>query len=1080
MLNEMILPVLMNCAKPAQRWLEGFAKPVAGFQHTMVYTRHDRDLSARAQKIGSTASCEACAWMTAPAPRIPMGKTLTFLWEAGFGSCNGAKRFHLLVNGKQRFTFRTLPDWHWTLRGGRGSALSFLAVFADSWPDLYGYMILTIPTAWTKPGQPLQLRIVGAEREPTSSWVVIYEYPDALAYFRTHECRSLYQKVLHRDDRAVTIKLMGQPSLAGKTLFVCSGERTLARGKFKPEGKLAVTNVTVPWPRRASDQTPPMAWVNGQAVEMLDRVPPPAPTASPMSLNDEGDRVFRFAAPTPYPDNDRLFLIDHLFTTYCKHVQHWRIIPGTDCGKPQWCQQLGPTVRWEAGGRGSTLTLRGEVEADLEGFTALRIHAMAAKSDTVRIRAQIDGQWRNILSPHRGRESCADYSAPIRGRHLDRLEVVFTAGRAGITASAVQWVGLVKPGKPTRSRIPNSAWTGLMADRLPANPQPGVGLLFDSRELAWLRRALHTPPLRKLWSRAIREASATLHGVRQRSTTVFGPAGAFAPEEPVAILAYVGLVERRADMLIEAARQALVMAHRPHWGLPLEQLKGIPFIHGRFSHFYACHTAALLLDWCADALTEAGRQTLAEAIYEKGIRELDIGLPSGIYASFSGNNQSVWYAQAQFAGMLAVRPWYPREFKRREAIARWILRQYFRQVIKPDGVMMEGTAYWPFALFRVPILAHLLSRASGKPMASELPPEIAASIRWALVNLRTDTDRLHLLPHQDGIAREIGPGLIAFFAGGLNIRAFNQPARQAYPASLHPLYLLFMKNEPAASGRFARTAQPALTVFRAGGQVDIRQPDPTAGMRIYFISGEWGCKSHLDKNSLILEAFGRLVLADRNKSSYEIPSAAILSTTEAHNVVMPDDVSQTYAAGKPGAILLRAEERDSFVLVESDAAPAWPGLARQALRRLIHWRPATLVVEDILKWTRPVVTHQYWQSRGPWKRRGNEWVTAANGVELSLQVVAGPDIAVCAAPFSVDADSLDYKIRPIYRLDIATPRLSAARIVTVMRVRQRPSDPWPITAQYDRTNDMLRLRMGNGQEHRITWRRNKPKIDART
>lgn len=1078
---ETAAPILLKHAQQTGAWLEGFARPVPGFQHTLVFTRHDRDISRQAQEIYASASHEACAWLTAPAPSPKAAKTLTFLWEAALGSCNGVKRFNLLVNGKKRFTFQTLPDRHWTIRGAHGSSLTFRAVFADGWKDLYGYMLLTIPTTWSQPGQPIELRITGAERTPSSAWVYVYEYPDALAYFRTHECRSIFQKTLHRDDRSVKLLLTGRPSLAGQALAIRAGKRTLGRASFKANGKIAIAQVTVPWSRHAADQTPPVLWMHGKAIEVLDKIASPAPTVSPMRLIDDGDRIYRYAAPAQYPGNDRLFLIDHLFTTYHEHIRHWQAIPGPGCLRSKWSSGTAPTIIWEADRRGSTLTLRGEVEADLDGFVALRINAMAAKSDTVRLRAQTDGHWHDLLPPRRGKDAYVDYSAPIRGRHLDRIEVIFTASRADSTSSSIRWVALLKPGKPSHAPIPASAWAGLLAERINANPKPGTGLLFDAKELAWLRRALHQPPLRALWSRAIREASGTLYGVRrQPRQSVFGPSSSatFASEEQAANLAYVGLVERRSDMLREAARRALLMARQTGWGNPLEQLKGIQFTFGRFPQFYACHTAALLLDWCADALTEAGRRKLAEAIYVKGIRDIDVVMRSGCYASHC--NQGIWYVQAQFAGMLTVRQWYPREFKRREAQAHRLLQDYFRSIIKPDGTMMEGTAYWPFALFRVPILAHLLSRASGKSLADTLPQEIAASIRWAMVNLRTDTQRLHLLPHQDGVHREISPGLIAFFAGGLDLPEFYRPARQAYPAFLHPLYLLCMKNVPIKSGHAARKAYPPLTVFRDGGQVDIRQPDATAGMRIYFLSGEWGCKSHPDKNSLMLEAFGQSLLVDRNKFSYETPSSVILSTTEAHNTIMPDAVPQKQANGRPGARLIRAEAQGDCVLVESDAAPAWPGLAKRALRRLIHWRPATLVIEDMLHWTRPVVTHQYWQSRGPWRRSGDEWLTRVNGVELSVQILLGPGATVSAAPYSIDADSLDYKLRPVYRLDVAMPKAKAVRIVTVMRVRQRPSDPWPITARYDRTNDTLRLRAENGRECRITWHRNKPVIDART
>ena len=113
-----------------------------------------------------------------------------------------------------------------------------------------------------------------------------------------------------------------------------------------------------------------------------------------------------------------------------------------------------------------------------------------------------------------------------------------------------------------------------------------------------------------------------------------------------------------------------------------------------------------------------------------------------------------------------------------------------------------------------------------------------------------------------------------------------------------------------------------------------------------------------------------------------------------------------------------AEEQGRFVLLESDAAPAWPKVGQKVLRRLVHLRPATLVIEDVLEWTRPVVSHQFWQSHGEWRETPDGWVANVEGVELCATVVSA-GVTVSAAPYAIDG-----KHRPVQRLDVALPGAS--------------------------------------------------------
>lgn len=251
------------------------------------------------------------------------------------------------------------------------------------------------------------------------------------------------------------------------------------------------------------------------------------------------------------------------------------------------------------------------------------------------------------------------------------------------------------------------------------------------------------------------------------------------------------------------------------------------------------------------------------------------------------------------------------------------------------------------------------------------------------------------------------------------------------------------------------------------------QADPRAGLRIYFLGGPRRGHAHDDKNSFILEAYGKTLLLDRAMPLYSHPAATIAKETSAHNAVVPDGVSQSIAPGKGGAILLRADEADSVAIVESDAAGCWPGLGKKVLRRLIHLRPSALVVEDVVEWSRSVVTRQYWQSHGEWRELADGWCTTVDGVELLLTVVDGIGAVVSAAPYSVDGN-----LRTVHRLVVEMPRAATLRLMVLLRARKSAQTPWNDEPILDEAGRSLRLQRSDGPARVIHWAGNTVRVDA--
>jgi putative alpha-1,2-mannosidase len=124
-------------------------------------------------------------WSSAPVPEDCDGDVVLY-WAAGMSTGKGAHAFTLTVNdgrsitfntpssAEQRFVFRKDFD----LSGDELSAgleLRFSASMVDEFGDLFGTMMLKVPAALHRPGQPLRLRLEG-ERAGSTDWVMTFTH----------------------------------------------------------------------------------------------------------------------------------------------------------------------------------------------------------------------------------------------------------------------------------------------------------------------------------------------------------------------------------------------------------------------------------------------------------------------------------------------------------------------------------------------------------------------------------------------------------------------------------------------------------------------------------------------------------------------------------------------------------------------------------------------------------------------------------------------------------------------------------------------------------------------------------------
>jgi len=164
---------------PPTNFLNGYDSTVSG--QTIEYHSSDPDadtaLLVRAQSIAPSIS-----WKTDPIP-LRAGFYAQFIWLAGIES-RGFKneeethRFDLFINNERWFSFVNRKDegsGQWKVSGHDGAQLSFTSIMSDNVGDIFGYMILKVPTESFPAGQPLTVRVDG-DNSGSADWYMTFQH----------------------------------------------------------------------------------------------------------------------------------------------------------------------------------------------------------------------------------------------------------------------------------------------------------------------------------------------------------------------------------------------------------------------------------------------------------------------------------------------------------------------------------------------------------------------------------------------------------------------------------------------------------------------------------------------------------------------------------------------------------------------------------------------------------------------------------------------------------------------------------------------------------------------------------------
>jgi putative alpha-1,2-mannosidase len=155
--------------------MAGYDSSVSG--ESMGY--HSSDPTVNRALIARATDGKSIEWKTGAVPPDAGQRPRAYVWMAGIGTAKGAHAFTLSLNGDSLLAFHTAStpaERHWTVTGKNGARLSFDAEMADDFGDLFGNLLLVLPSGMETGTTPVTLRITG-QRAESGDWVMTFEHP---------------------------------------------------------------------------------------------------------------------------------------------------------------------------------------------------------------------------------------------------------------------------------------------------------------------------------------------------------------------------------------------------------------------------------------------------------------------------------------------------------------------------------------------------------------------------------------------------------------------------------------------------------------------------------------------------------------------------------------------------------------------------------------------------------------------------------------------------------------------------------------------------------------------------------------
>ena len=233
---------IRELAKKTENFFEGYSEKTIPNSFTYHSFRHDLGASMISRCLEAPMPM---GWKTGIVPVNFAEPNAGFLWIAAMDMNNSGQSFDVWFNGVKRFRIPVERNASWSIPGENGGILEFQSLMLDRHRDSHGYMSMQVPSEWIMPGVKQEIKIQG-DGSGSSTWIIIYEAADALAFLKESAGFSgQYRLNASKQNNKYHLDIISAPALAGQKISIKTSSFE-KKAELTFEGDQAKTEMDIP------------------------------------------------------------------------------------------------------------------------------------------------------------------------------------------------------------------------------------------------------------------------------------------------------------------------------------------------------------------------------------------------------------------------------------------------------------------------------------------------------------------------------------------------------------------------------------------------------------------------------------------------------------------------------------------------------------------------------------------------------------------------------------------------------------------------------------------------------------------
>lgn len=674
---------------------------------------------------------------------------------------------------------------------------------------------------------------------------------------------------------------------------------------------------------------------------------------------------------------------------------------------------------------GSTLTLRRELLADTNGYDTLRIFAAVPARLSFALLLKQNGVWAETEA-QAGSNTTRSYDFPLPAGGLEGIGLRVTLTENLPADADFKYLSLVNLEKEQayireHKSVFTPDWEDYVAD---GGFAPALGLWFDGAELAALRKKVRSPILAPLYEPLRKTAEQYLTFEPEKEIDRYVPhgdrrwvcerdLGRTNTSSLMSTMAFVGLIEERADMMRMAVRMALSIAHCEYWcESVIGTLPGCSWHHRSFTEESYARGVGLVLDWAGSWLSEYGRNCLRDALAMKALPRMESDYRRMEYIRHM--NQGICFNWGRVTALLALEKTYPR-YDLRVEDAEKDLWEMIDSYVLEDGGTMEGPGYWTYTFSQAMPQFYLLSRRHGGSFMDYASEKLLKTGEHALALLSITGKGNLTLPLNDAHTGTYVPSLMAAFYRMTHKPEYAQvlsasfaDAESVKKITPSPELLILLPDELPEAGEVSHREFTSLPNL---GQARIIRDDPQVGPVSFHLSGgpAYFGHYHYDKGAFILETRRETLAIDRGVTEYSHPDTGLFKLADWHNMAIPEQPDGALLSQRgdnndgTGARLTAASYENGVFFAETDTTGAWAGeLIRKSVRSVRSEKANEFLITDTLELSEALPVSFRVNTRAEAVIEGSRVILRGREDELVVEAVDWTPAEITFAPTGID------------------------------------------------------------------------------